>query len=64
MDIDSHEFQPQYQDHVDIVPLHLNMKHVTKYHHEKEVEEWLYLLVLQVVVDQTTDLLKTKHCAQ
>ena len=59
LDLDSHEVQPQYQDHVDLVPLHLNMKHVTKYHRKKEMEECLYLLVLWIVVDQAIDLLQT-----
>ena len=46
LDLESHEVQPQHQDHADLVPLHLNLKHVTKYHHQKEVEDFLYLLVL------------------
>ena len=63
LDLNSHEVQPQYQDHVDLVPLHLNIKHVKKYHHQKEMEEWLYLLVLCIVVDQEIDILQTEHYA-
>ena len=63
MDLEYHEVHPQYQYHVDLVPLHLNLKHVTN-HHQKVVEEWLYLLVLWMVVDQTIDLIQTKHCTQ
>ena len=63
MDLDSHEVQPQYQDHVDLVPLHLNLKRVTKYHHQKEMQECLYILMLQMVVDQAIDLFQTEHFA-
>ena len=62
MDLDSHEVQPQYQDHVDIVPLYLNLKHKTKYHHQMEMEECLYLILIWIVVDQATNLLQTKQC--
>ena len=62
MDLHSHEVQPQYQDHVDLVPLHLNLKHKTKYHHKMEMEECLYLLLLRIMVDQATGLLQTEHC--
>ena len=64
MDLESHEIQPQYQDHVDVDPLHLNLKHVTNHHHQNLVEESLYLLMLRMVVDHTTDLLQTEHSAQ
>ena len=64
LDLESHEVQPQYQDHPDIDPLHLNLKHVTNNHHQKVVEEWLYLLVLRMVVDHTTDSIQTEHFAQ
>ena len=63
LDIDSHEVQPQYQDHVDLFPLHLNLKHVTKYHHQMKIEECLYLIFLRIVVDQATNLLQTEQCA-
>ena len=56
LDLESHEVQPQYQD-VELDPLHLNLKHVTNHHHQKLVEEWLYLLMLWmvvVIVDFTT----------
>ena len=42
LDIDFHEVQPQYQDHADIVPHHMNLKDETKYHHRIEMEECLY----------------------
>ena len=64
LDLESHEAQPQYQDHADLIPLHLNMKHVANHHHQKVVEEWLYLLVLQMVLYQRTDILQTKQCVQ
>ena len=63
LDIDSHEVQPQPQYHVDLIPHHLNLKHETKYHHQMEMEECLYLLLLRIVVDQATSLLQTEHCA-
>ena len=64
LNIESHEVQPQYQDHANIDPIHLNMKHVTNNHHQKVVGEWLYLLVLRMVVGKTIDILQTEHCAQ
>ena len=64
LDIDSHEVHPQYQDHVDLVPHHLNLKHETKYHHQMEMEECLYLLVLWIVMDQAIDLLQIENSAQ
>ena len=63
LDVDSHEAQPQYQYHANLVPRHLNLKHETKYHHQMEMEECLYLLMLQIVVDQEIDLLQTEQCA-
>ena len=41
LDLESHEVQPQYQDHVDIVPHHMNLKHETKYHHQMEMEVFI-----------------------
>ena len=64
LDLESHEVQPQYQYHVDIIPLHMNLKHVTNHHHQKVVEEWLYLIVLWMVVYLTTYLLQTEHFAE
>ena len=64
MDLDSLEVRPKYQYHVDLVPPHLNIKHNIKYHHQKEMEECLYLILLRMVVDQTIDLLQTEHYAQ
>ena len=62
MDLDHLEVQSQYQDHVYLVPHLLNMKYETIYHHKMEMEECLYLLLLQIVVDQATDLLQTEQC--
>ena len=64
LDLESHWVQPQYQDHVGVDPLHLNLKHVTNDLHQKVVEEWLYLLMLQVMVDHATNLLQTENCVQ
>ena len=40
LDLESHEVQTQYQDHVDLDPPHLNLKHVTNHHHQKWEEEF------------------------
>ena len=63
MDLDSYEVQAQYQDHADLVPLHLNLKHVKKYHNQKEMEECVYRLMLRMMVNQTIDILQTEHFA-
>ena len=62
--MDLPEVHPQYQDIYHLDPNLQNMKYQLRHHHlQMEMDEKLYLYLLQLVVDHAPDLIQVEHYA-